>query len=158
MTVAFHELLDETAQRAFGITEPAPLAMADRVHHDDLDTLMHVNNTRYFVWFERLRIHVMSHYGIGTLDNWDGPRIVLRGGEVRFIEEMLNGETYVVTTRVSRFRNTSFTVDQAIWSAGRKRATFEAVMVLLTQDGAGRVPLSDAVKQTFLAEGAIQDG
>ena len=158
MTIPYHRNLTDAEQRALDVQEPAPLAMAGKVHHDELDALMHVNNVVYFVWFERLRIRLMEHYGIGTIGNPDDPRIVIRSGEVHYVEEMLRGEDYVVTTRVSAFRRTSMTVDQAIWSEGRIRATFRCVMVLLTQDGAARMPIPDDVKATLIVDGAVAEG
>ena len=107
MDIPYHRLLTHEEQRNLGVPAPAPLAMAGRVHHDELDALMHVNNVVYFVWFERVRIHLMEHYGVGTIGAKDDPRIVIRSGEVRYVEEMLRGEDYVVTTRPTSFRRTS---------------------------------------------------
>jgi len=93
MDLPFHAPLSADQQRAAGLPAPAPLAIADIVHHDDLDSLDHVNNTRYFVWFERLRVRHMAHYGIGLLNDAASPRIVIRSGEVRFVAELRGGET-----------------------------------------------------------------
>jgi len=132
----YHQLLSADAQRAAGLPHPAPLAVADLVHHDDLDSLNHVNNTRYFVWFERLRIRHMTHYGIGVLNDPGSPRIVIRSGEVRFHAELRGGETYITTCTCTALRTTSMTLSQEIWAGGTLRATFTCVMVLLSQDGA----------------------
>ena len=74
------------------------------------------------------------------------------------MEEMLRGEDYVVTTRPPSFRRTSMSVSQVIWSAGRKRTTFDCVMVLLTPDGSGRFPISEDIKAKLIADGAVADG
>lgn len=156
MDIPYHTQLDADQQTALGIIPAAPLAVADRVHHDDLDTLNHVNNTRYFVWFERLRIRHMRMYGIGKLNDPDSPRIVIRSGEVRFIEEIRAGTDYVITTTCSALRTTSMTLDQAIWAEGRKRATFSCVMVLLTQDGSERMPIPQDIREKLIADGAVE--
>ena len=153
MQIAYHTALTADAQRALGIT-PAPLAYADRVHHDDLDTLNHVNNTRYFVWFERGRIALMAHYGIGTLNDPLSPRIVIRSGEVRFIKEVRMGRDYVITTRCAALRTTSMQIEQMLWVEGVVHATFTCVMVLLTPDGAARMPIPDSVRTRLIADGA----
>lgn len=159
MSLPYHTNLSATQQADAGITHPAPLAFADRVHHDELDALMHVNNVRYFVWFERLRIRFMETHNIGTIGDRDSPRIVIRGGEARYVKEMLRDEDYIVTTRCSEFRNTSLTLVQEIWAHGTLRATFTCVMVLLKPDGDGRQPISDRIKsQLKLADGAVQHG
>lgn len=154
MEIPYHQPLDHAQQTHLGIAPTAPLAVADRVHHDDLDTLNHVNNTRYFVWFERLRIRHMQMYGIGRLNDPDSPRIVIRSGEVRFVEEIRAGTDYVVTTTCSALRTTSMTLDQAIWAEGRVRAAFSCVMVLLTQDGANRMPIPQDIRDRLIADGA----
>lgn len=151
-------MLSVDEQRALGVRDPAPLAMAGRVHHDELDALLHVNNVVYFVWFERLRIWLMEHYGIGTIGEPEDPRIVIRSGEVHYIEEMLRDEDYVVTTAPLAFRRTSMTVHQAIWSDGRQRATFRCVMVLLTPDGSERMAIPEDVKAKLIADGAVPEG
>lgn len=154
MSFAYHTPLDPTAQRNFGIDQPAPVAIADRVHHDELDALNHVNNTVYFKWFERLRVRFAEVYGIGLIGDDNSPRTVIRSGEIRYLEEMLMGEDYVVTTRCSALRRTSYSLRQEIWAAGRQRASFDCVMVLLAQDSSERVPIPDDIRTRLLSDGA----
>ncbi|MEM8577881.1 MAG: thioesterase family protein [Pseudomonadota bacterium] len=155
--VLFHTLLSPDQQRAAGLPHPAPLAVADVVHHDDLDSLDHVNNTRYFVWFERLRIRHMTHYGIGLLNDTASPRIVIRSGEIRFHAELRGGETYVVTCACTALRTSSMTLSQEIWAGGTLRAAFSCVMVLLRQDGSARLPIPEDIRARLVADGAVQD-
>jgi acyl-CoA thioester hydrolase len=157
MSLRYHTNLPQAEQTAAGIAHPAPLAYGDRVHHDELDTLEHVNNVRYFVWFERLRIRFMEAHNIGTIGDPTSPRIVIRGGEARYLKEMLRDEDYIVTTRCTGFRNTSLTLEQQIWAHGTLRATFTCIMVLLTPDGSARHPIPDNIKAELIkTDGAIQ--
>lgn len=149
-----YSLLSHDAQRTLGVDEPAQIAVADRVHHDELDTLFHVNNARYMVWFERMRIRFMEHFGIGALDDPSAPRVVIRSGHIHWIEEMKNGQAYVVTCQCVALRTSSMTLNQCVWSGGRKRTQFDCVMVLLTPDGKGRMPIPPAIRTRLLAEGA----
>lgn len=153
----YHALLDDAAQHAFGIETPAPLAKADRVHHDECDALGHVNNTSYMVWFERLRIAFMSHYGIGTLGKPGDPRIVIRSGHVHWKSEMFWGDDYVVTCRCTTMRTTSLTLLQEIWSGGRACAAFDCVMVLLAPEGDGRYAIPENVRDALLHDGAVAE-
>lgn len=155
MSLRYHTNLTIAEQAERGVAEPATLAYADRVHHDDLDALLHVNNVRYFVWFERLRIRFMEYHGIGTIGDENSPRIVIRGGEIRYFQEMLRDEDYIVTTRCTGMRTTSLSLHQAIWAGGTLRATFDCVMVLLKQDGSGRAAIPDNFRQNLQkADGA----
>jgi len=154
MTLPFHTPLSPAEQRRAGLPAPVALAVADQVHHDDLDALMHVNNVRYMVWFERLRIAFMEYYGIGTIGDPTSPRIVIRSGDIRYHAEMLRGETYVTTCQCSAFRNTSLTLRQEIWSSATLRASFTCIMVLLTYDGSARAPIPSKIKDRLIKDGA----
>ena len=157
MPLHYHRPLTVDEQIAAGLPAPAALALADHVHHDDLDALLHVNNVRYFVWFERLRIQFMEAYRIGTIGDPDSPRIVIRSGEIQYVEEMLRGEDYIVTCHCTAMRTTSLSLRQEIWSKGRLRASFDAVMVLLSQDGQSRVPVPDDIRAHLIRDGACQE-
>ena len=153
----YHVNLNPAAQRAFGLTQVAPLAIADRVHHDECDALGHVNNTSYMIWFERVRIRFMEHYAIGKLGNPDDPKVVIRSGEIHWMAEMFRDENYIVTCRCSGIRRTSMSLQQSIWSAGRQRARFDCVMVLLNPDGSGRMPVPDEVRTALEKDGAVSE-
>lgn len=156
----YHTALTPQEQLDFGLKSPQPLAMADKVRFAELDVLRHVNNKAYMTWFETLRV---AYGDLFTLQLYpDGalmPRVVIRSGEVRYVEEMLMGEDYVTTAGVTAYRNTSYTMHQELWSAGRLRATFDCVIVTLFPDGSGRYPLPDAVRAHFENnDGAVFQG
>jgi acyl-CoA thioester hydrolase len=151
MTLRYHTPLTPDQQRAFGLSEPQTLAIADRVRFAELDVLKHVNNKAYMTWFETLRVEYFRLFGTQFYDtDAPRPRIVIGQGTVRYIKEMLMGEDYVTTCRVTAFRNTSCTMEQQLW-AGDLRATFTSVTVMLYPDGSGRYPLPDALRQQFIA-------
>lgn len=157
MPDSFLTLLTPEAQSGFGVTHAAPLAMADRVHHDECDALGHVNNTTYMVWFERLRIAFLSHYGISRLAHPEDPRVVIRSGHIHWIAEMFTGEAYLVTCHCIALRRTSLSLRQEVWSNGRQTAQFECVLVLLSPDGAGRMAIPDTIRQALIADGAVDE-
>ena len=150
MTVRYHTALTPDEQRAFGLSTPQPLAMADKVRFAELDVLRHVNNKAYMTWFETLRVAYGDLYTLKLYPS-DAPlpRVVIRSGEVRYFEEMVMGEDYVTTAGVTAFRNTSYSIHQELWSGGRLRATFDCVIVTLYPDGSGRYPLPPAVRDHF---------
>ncbi len=155
MSIPFHSPLNPADQRKAGLPQPAALAIADQVHHDDLDALMHVNNVRYMVWFERLRVAFMERYGIGIIGDPASPRIVIRSADIRYHAEMQRGEVYVTTCHCTAFRNTSLTLQQEIWSNGTLRTSFRCIMVLLEQDGSTRAPIPQSIKTALIKDGAI---
>ena len=141
---------------ALGLPPEWRFAMADRVRFHELDALNHVNNAVFFSWFETVRVAYVRDYGVSQYTPAD-PRLVIRETSCRFIQEMRLDEPYLLAARTTRFRRTSFTMEFAVFSE-TLRATGQAVIVALHQDGSGRQPLSEDVKATFVQrDGAIDD-
>ena len=136
--------LDADQQRAQGLAEPQPYAVADRVRFAELDNQNHVNNKAYLSWFEAVRVSYFDRFCLGHF-NGVRPRILLHSVHLRYVREMLRDEDYVATARVAAFRQTSFTMDQQLWS-GDLRARMSAVVVLGTPDGEGRIALPDPLR------------
>lgn len=142
--------LNHDQQRALGVTEPWPLALADRVRFAELDPLNHVNNVAYLIWFETARVAYFKRVGISTYEN-DAvePRIVIRRGEMDWLQEMRADEDYVILTRAVDYRTSSFTLQQEIRARGTVRASFTCVIVLLHPDGSGRMPIPEHILNVF---------
>lgn len=157
MTLRYHTPLSAEEQRAFGIPDPQPIALGDRVRYAELDILNHVNNKAYMTWFETLRVAYFNRFCAPVLAGVDpGPRLVLRNATVHFIKEMLADEDYVTTARVTAFRRTSYTMEQQLW-AGDLRATLTGVMVMRQPDGSAGWPLPDALCAAFMSrDGAVR--
>ncbi|MEM6306265.1 MAG: thioesterase family protein [Pseudomonadota bacterium] len=149
MDLPYHTPLTPAQQRSAGISQPQPLAMADKVRFSELDVLKHVNNAVYMAWFERLRIRYTQDWQLSQYDSPSDPRIVIRSGTIHYREEMRMDEDYIVTCGCRTFRNTSFALAQELWSAGRLRATFDCVIVLLTPDGSARMALPPDLRARF---------
>lgn len=157
MTLRYHTPLSPSEQTAFGIATPQTLALADRVRYAELDILRHVNNKSYMGWFETLRVAHFDNLCARHFNDGPEPRLVVRNANMHFIREMVMGEDYVATARVTAFRNTSYTLEQQLW-AGDLRATLTAVMVLLDPTGSNRLPLPQSLRDQFThSEGATSD-
>ena len=151
-SLPYHIPLTPDQQRSAGLTGDWPLALADRVRFSELDPLNHVNNVAYLIWFESARVAYFKHAGLSSYkDDSAEPRIVIRHGEIDWLQEMRADEDYVVASRTIGYRNTSFTMRQEIWAHGTKRATFDCVIVLLHPDGSGRMPIPDVIRERFHA-------
>ncbi|MCD9150028.1 acyl-CoA thioesterase [Pseudophaeobacter flagellatus] len=135
-------------QLAQGLDQPKPMALADRVRFSELDILRHVNNKAYLGWFETARVSYFDQLCAQHFAGMPPPRSVLRNANVHYIREMVLDEPYITTARVISFRNTSYVMEQQIWSGGL-RAALEAVMVLRSPDGSAGYPLPEALKRQF---------
>ena len=154
MELRYHTPLSPEEQLAHGLSEPQTLAIADRVRYSELDVLNHVNNKVYMEWFETLRTEHYYRLCMPYFKERGEPRTVVRSAEIHYVQEMLAGQSYITTARIAAFRNTSYTVEQMIWSDGL-RTRMRAVVVLLNPQGPGRYPLPDGLKRYFAdVEGA----
>ncbi|MCA0872913.1 acyl-CoA thioesterase [Seohaeicola saemankumensis] len=160
MDLRYHTPLTPDEQTAHGLTRPAPIAIADRVRFSEIDPQRHVNNKAYHEWFEIARTEYFRRICDPHYDGQPLPRTVLHSATIRYVEEILPRESYIVTARVDAFRNTSYTLDQQVWCNGTLRATLNVIMVMLRPDGSGdKYPLPDSLKQRFEAEdGASRQG
>jgi acyl-CoA thioester hydrolase len=155
MELRFLTPLSPEEQLGQGLDRPKPLALADRVRFSELDILRHVNNKAYLGWFETARVSYFDGLCAQHFEGMEPPRSVLRNANVHYIREMVLDEPYITTARCLSFRNTSYVMEQQIWSDGL-RATLEAVMVLRSPDGSAGYPLPNSLKQQFMAlDGAV---
>lgn len=148
MTLRYHTPLSSDDQRANGLLEPQPLAIADRVRFAELDPLQHVNNKAYIEWFETLRVRYFDVLCASYFADGLPPRLVIRNANAHYVREMVADEDYIFTARVTEFRNTSFVMEQQLW-AGDLRATLTAVMVVMLPDGSGKYPIPDKLRAVF---------
>jgi len=155
MEIRYHTPLTPEEQIAHGLADPQPLALADKVRFAELDLQNHVNNKAYMTWFESARVGYSDRFMLPTLDQ--RPRFMVHSLSLRFIREMLMGEDYIVTCRVSAFRNSSYTLDQQLWS-GDMRARMSVVMVMATRDGSARMEIPDELRKVFVErDGAVDE-
>lgn len=141
--------------RAANVPEPWAFGMADRVRFGEIDVLGHVNNAAYLRWFENLRIHYFSDYGVAKYDG-KPPKIVLKNIGLDFKAEVKLNDEYILTGRTVEVRNSSFTMHYGVFVRGVLTTTGHAVIVSLNDDNSKR-PLPDALRETFRnRDGATQ--
>jgi len=156
MDLRYLSPLSADEQRAHGLDQPQPLALADRVRYSELDVLNHVNNKAYMEWFETLRTEHFFRLCAPFYKGFPVPRTLLRNADVHYVAEMVAGQSYIATARISAFRNTSYTIEQMIWAQGSLRARMSGVMVMMYPDGSERYPLPQTLKRYLRDnEGAV---
>lgn len=132
--------LDAAQLQAEGI-EGFAWGYADRVRFHELDALAHVNNNAFLRWFETARVLYMQDYGVSGFSRGpDDPQLVVRRQVADYLSPMFHDESYIVTARTRLVKPSSFVMEYAVHSGGTLRATGEAVMVSLEQDGRTRRP------------------
>ena len=156
MTTPYLTPLGPEDLREAGIPAPWGFGLSDRVRFGEIDVLGHVNNAVYFKWFENLRIAYFHHLGLRSTDGLR-PKMVLRSVTLDYLAEILPGDTYTLTGRTSAMRQSSFTMEQAVWVNGRMTTLGTAVMVALGPDNT-KMPLPETLREVLIArDGARQD-
>lgn len=125
-----------------------PITVRFPVHWSEMDAYGHVNNARYFSWFETVRIAYLHQVGLvnpqGTTSDV-GP--IIANTSADYLKPVVFPANLVVGARVSRIGNTSFTMEYAVEDeAGTRYARGSAVVVTLRYPAMEKVPVPENVR------------
>src|SRR5262245_56004792 len=115
----------------------------------DMDALGHVNNTRYFRWFESARIALFHELGMETNLDGSGFGPNLATASCDFLQPIVYPSDLVVGARATRVGRTSITVEYGLWPAGRPEelvARGSSVIVLIVYATGEKVPVPDDLR------------
>ncbi len=119
------------------------------VHWGDMDALGHVNNARYFTYFESARFRYFGE--VDLLDFGEGGRYgpVLASTSCNFRRQIHYPATLEVGARTTRLGSTSFTMEYAIFQAGSAEPAADSVgVVVWIEYQTGRpVPLPEPLRE-----------
>jgi acyl-CoA thioester hydrolase len=134
------------------MTTPFPLTLAVAVQWSEMDALGHVNNARFFTWFESARIALFQRIGVRT----DGPSAtgpILATTTCDFLRAVVYPATVRVGVRVSRIGETSITMEYEITddALGHVYARGTSVAVLVDYTTMAKVRVPDDVRAAVAA-------
>jgi acyl-CoA thioester hydrolase len=133
-----------------------PVVVTIPVQWGEMDALGHVNNTRFFAWFESARIALFHRIGVLA----DRPRDVgpiLATTSCDFIRPVQYPCTVLVGVRVAAVGRTSLTMEYAVWPEGRPedpRAKGTSVAVLVDYGTMQKVPVPAEIRARIDALGS----
>src|SRR5277367_6766506 len=93
------------------------------VHWGEMDAFGHVNNARYFTWFETARIAFCLQAGI-TMKGGTEVAPILAAAHCDYLEPVVYPARLVVGSRATKVGNTSITLDHAVWPVGEPERLF----------------------------------
>jgi acyl-CoA thioester hydrolase len=137
-----------------------PVVVTFPVHWGEMDALGHVNNVRFFAWFESARIALFLRIGVVA----DRPREVgpiLATTSCDFIRPVQYPCTVSVGARVVAVGRTSVTMEYAAWPEGRPDepcAKGASVVVLVDYATMQKAPVPAEVRARIDALAAPADG
>ena len=128
----------------FTIVSIIPLAWGD------MDSFSHVNNARYFTFFETARIHYFEKIGFSkaNADETIGP--ILASTNCRFIFPLTYPDTIKSCVKIVDLKTTSFIMEHAIFSSdGRLAATGGGVGVCFNYETNQKTPIPDHLRKSI---------
>ena len=139
-----------------------PVRLQFPLHWGEMDAMGHVNNTRYFTWFESARIALFRRVGIAQ-GAGDGVGPILAHTACDFLVPVTWPATLEVGTRIVKLGRTSFTMEYAVWRLAGEGdapeseptlvATGSGVVVLIDYRRGGSVPIGDDLRRELEALG-----
>lgn len=138
-----------------------PITVRFPIHWSEMDAYGHVNNARYFTWFESARIAYMNRVGLVSPEMQKpeggvGPIVAATNAE--YLRPVVFPADLVVGARVTRIGTTSLTMEYAVEDAqsGVRYARGGAVLVTLEYPTYQKVPVPTEVRAAIEAlEGRI---
>jgi acyl-CoA thioester hydrolase len=128
-----------------------PVTVEFPLHWGEMDALGHVNNARFFTWFESSRIAFFQAAGI-TLEHRGGVAPILAAAHCDYLEPVVFPVRLVVGARATKLGNTSVTLEHAVWPVGEPKRLFArgtSVVVLLNYATGEKVRVPDTIRATI---------
>jgi acyl-CoA thioester hydrolase len=133
-----------------------PVSVSIPVQWGDMDALRHVNNARFFSWFESARIALFRRIGVSTDGSSDvGP--ILATTTCDFLAPVVFPATVQIGVRVARVGETSIGMEYEVTDAGATGGTATvyargtSVAVLVDYRSMQKVRVPDAVRAAIAA-------
>jgi acyl-CoA thioester hydrolase len=130
-----------------------PVSVEVGVHWGDMDALGHVNNARFFTWFESARIALFERVGLAATGVPEvGP--ILAHTRCDFLAPVRYPARLVSGTRIDRLGNSSFTMGYGIAHAETPDelvARGEGVVVLIDYTRGTKVAIPDGLRAKLAA-------
>lgn len=120
------------------------------VQWGDMDAFGHVNNTRFFTWFESARIALFERIGVASA----GPSAVapiLATTTCNYLAPLHYPAQLRVSARCTKVGETSLTMEYEIACGDRVHARGSSVAVLVDSGSSAKVRVPDAVRAAIAA-------
>jgi acyl-CoA thioester hydrolase len=124
-----------------------PITLRFPVHWSEMDAYNHVNNARYFVWFESARITYLTRIGlVSTGHSGIGP--ILAATNADYLLPVVFPANIIAGARVSRIGRSSITMEHAVADAdkGTLYARGGGVIVTIRYPDYGKIPVPPEVR------------
>ncbi len=113
----------------------------------DMDSFKHVNNTKFFKFFETARIRYFEEAGFIETMQKDAIGPILATASCKFIKPLFYPDTVIVGTRVTSVESDNFMMEYIIVSQSKGIAAIgDSKMVVYDYKSSEKAPLPDSVR------------
>lgn len=112
----------------------------------DMDALGHVNNARYFDYFQEARIEWLSELNLGLTDQI-GPVVIQVG--CTFFKPVIYPATVEIRTNIHSLGNTSFNMDYDLYQGDSLMAHGTSKIVWIDYTKQKSVPIPEIIRGLF---------
>ena len=121
-------------------TPVSPYTICQEVAWGEMDALGHVNNIIYLRWFENARFHYFERVGINASHHCAGIGPILARSDCSYLGKVEFPDTIWISTRVTRIGNSSFEMENRVYSMalGRLCAQGGATLVMVDYANGGK--------------------
>ncbi|HXX29579.1 MAG TPA: thioesterase family protein [Myxococcaceae bacterium] len=126
-----------------------PVKVEFPIHWGEMDAFGHVNNARYFTWFESARIAYFLAIGLPA-ERRGAVAPILAAAHCDYLKPVVYPARLAVGARATKLGNTSFTLEHEVWpvdAPGQPVARGSSVVVLLDYGTGERVRLPEEVRR-----------
>jgi acyl-CoA thioester hydrolase len=133
------------------VSKPAmayPVTVEFPIHWGEMDAFGHVNNARFFTWFESSRIAYFQAVGIAT-QRHDAVAPILAAAHCDYLAPVVFPVRLCVGARATKVGHSSVTLEHAVWKVDAPERLFAkgtSVVVLLNYATGEKVRIPEAVR------------
>jgi acyl-CoA thioester hydrolase len=135
-----------------------PVTIEFPIHWGEMDAFGHVNNARFFTWFESSRIAYFQAVGIVT-QRQDAVAPILAAAQCDYLAPVVFPVRLGVGARATKVGNSSLTLEHGVWAVDapeRLLAKGTSVVVLLNYATGEKVRIPEAVRAAIAGlQGAL---
>lgn len=125
-----------------------PVKVEIPVAWGDMDAFGHVNNTRYFRYFEDARLAYFVKLGLLELKEAENLGPILKATNCDFLRPVTYPDELTAVARVDGMRQTSFSMVYALWSRSQNEwvAQGSGILVLVNYKTGAKTPIPEAMR------------
>lgn len=129
--------------------QPYPVSFTTPIRWGEMDALGHVNNVRYFEYFQDARIVLFEKLGYSTISMLDEGGPILAHTGCQFLRQITFPDTITVGAWVEKIGTTSLHIHYEIFSEalGAVAAQGTSVVVMVNFKTGEKLPIPEEMKQ-----------